>query len=74
MCCIKRYNPACYMLNSCHVLEPSVHALFIINVHVLHKQWDDSVRLYYELEMCHDIKTGVKYNTGNVHVKWPQCC
>jgi hypothetical protein len=36
-----------------------------------HKLLDDFVRSYFELEMCHDIKIRVKYNTVNVHLERP---
>jgi hypothetical protein len=36
-----------------------------------HKLLDDFVRSYFGLEMCHDIKIRVKYNTVNVHLERP---
>jgi hypothetical protein len=36
-----------------------------------HKLLDDFVRSYFELEMCHDIKIRVKYNTVNIHLERP---
>jgi hypothetical protein len=39
-----------------------------VNILGPHKLLDNFIRSYFELEMCHDIKICVKYNTVNVHL------
>jgi hypothetical protein len=84
--CARHLGDFCGVCSNLHAVSPSSSSVstrhFLagslsindpvnLNIQGPHKLLDDFVRSYFDLEMCHDIKIHVKYNTVNVHLERP---